>query len=110
MLDVKLDESNGLDLLQEIRNAFNDISIILCTAHDAFKYDTKISAANHFMIKSSDLSRLKHMVQLTMQVGEKSHGEGLELAISQDRVPTNILTATTNEEVSHGDELQDCHS
>lgn len=66
VLDVKRQGSIGLDILQEIRTSFNDILIILCTAHDAFKYDAKISAANYFMIKSSDLRRLRRKVRSAM--------------------------------------------
>jgi DNA-binding response OmpR family regulator len=66
VLDVKRNGSNGLDILQEIRTSFNDILIILCTAHDAFRYDAKISAANYFMIKSSDLRRLRRKVRSAM--------------------------------------------
>jgi DNA-binding NtrC family response regulator len=66
VMDVKRNGSNGLDILQEIRTSFNDILIILCTAHDAFRYDAKISAANYFMIKSSDLRRLRRKVRSAM--------------------------------------------
>jgi CheY-like chemotaxis protein len=75
VLDVKRNGSNGLDILQEIRTAFSDIPIILCTAYDALRYDAKIAAANYFMIKSWDLSRLKHAVGLAMEAGEKTNGE-----------------------------------
>jgi len=66
VMDVKRNGSSGLDILQEIRTSFNDIPIILCTAHDALKSDPKIAAANYFMIKSSDLRRLKRTVRLEL--------------------------------------------
>jgi DNA-binding NtrC family response regulator len=88
VMDVKRNGSSGLDILQEIRTSFNDILIILCTAYDALKYDAKIFAANYFMIKSSDLHRLKRTVRLAMETRETAHGERLELAIRQDCAPT----------------------
>jgi DNA-binding NtrC family response regulator len=66
VLDVKRNGSNSLDILQEIRTFFNGLPIILCTAYDVFKYDAKIAAANYFMIKSSDLRRLRRKVRSAM--------------------------------------------
>jgi DNA-binding NtrC family response regulator len=94
VMDVKRNGSSGLDILQEIRTAFNEIPIILCTAHDALKYDTKIASANHFMIKSSDLSRLKRTVRLAIEAREKAHGERLELAIRREHAPADIISAS----------------
>jgi len=66
VLDVKRNGSSGLDILQKIRASFKDIPVILCTSYDAFKYDAKIAAANHFMIKSPDLRRLKGRIRLEL--------------------------------------------
>lgn len=88
VLDVKRNGSNGLNILEEIRTFFNDIPIILCTAHDALKYEAKIAAANYFMIKSSDLRRLKRMVGLAMEVRQQRSVEKHTLPIGQDRIPT----------------------
>jgi len=66
VFDVEKISSGGLGILEEIRNCFKDIPIILCTAYDSLRYDTKIDTANHFMVKSSDLRRLKRMVRLEL--------------------------------------------
>jgi DNA-binding response OmpR family regulator len=34
ILDIKIPGYNGLDILQEIRNKFYNMSVILCTAYD----------------------------------------------------------------------------
>ena len=34
VLDVKMVDYNGLDLLQDIRNKYYDLPVILCTAYD----------------------------------------------------------------------------
>lgn len=59
VLDIKMVDYNGLDLLQDIRNKFYDLPVILCTAYDTFKEDMKSIAADHYVIKSFDLTELK---------------------------------------------------
>ncbi|MDR0356696.1 MAG: response regulator [Deltaproteobacteria bacterium] len=58
-LDIKMVDHNGLDLLQDIRNKFYDLPVILCSAYDTFKDDMKSIAADHYVVKSFDLSELK---------------------------------------------------
>ena len=38
ILDIRLVDYDGLELLQEIRNRFYDLPVILCTAYDTYKY------------------------------------------------------------------------
>lgn len=59
VLDIKMEDYNGLDLLQDIRNKYYDLPVILCSAYDTFKDDIKSIAADHYVIKSFDLSELK---------------------------------------------------
>lgn len=59
VLDIKMVDYNGLDILQDIRNKFYDLPVILCSAYDTFKDDMKSIAADHYVIKSFDLSELK---------------------------------------------------
>ena len=59
VLDIRLVDYDGLELLQEIRKRYYDLPVILCTAYDTFKYDEKAAAADSYIIKSFDLSELK---------------------------------------------------
>ena len=59
ILDIKMQDYNGLDLLQDIRNQYYDLPVILCSAYDTFKDDMKSIAADHYVIKSFDLTELK---------------------------------------------------
>jgi len=59
ILDIRLVDYDGLELLQEIRKRYYDLPVILCTAYDTFKYDEKAAAADSYIIKSFDLSELK---------------------------------------------------
>ncbi|MDR2386588.1 MAG: response regulator [Deltaproteobacteria bacterium] len=62
-LDIKMVDYNGLDLLQDIRNKFYDLPVILCSAYDTFKDDMKSIAADHYVVKSFDLSELKEKIK-----------------------------------------------
>src|SRR4030042_1165839 len=59
LLDVKLRSRSGLDLLQDIRNAFQRIPVILTTAYPAFEVDPKSVAADAYVTTRSDLRKRK---------------------------------------------------
>ena len=59
VLDIRMDDCDGLDLLQEIRLAYPDLPIILNTAYDSYREDVKSIAADDYVVKSYDLSELK---------------------------------------------------
>ncbi|MBW2109083.1 MAG: response regulator, partial [Deltaproteobacteria bacterium] len=58
-LDIRMEDCDGLDLLQEIRNAHSDLPVILNTAYDSYREDVKSVAADYYVVKSYDLSELK---------------------------------------------------
>jgi DNA-binding NtrC family response regulator len=67
VLDIRLVDYDGLELLQEIRNEHHDLPVILCTAYDTYKYDQKSIAADYYVIKSFDLSQLKIAIQRAIE-------------------------------------------
>ena len=67
ILDIKLADHDGLDLLQEIRNTYYDLPVILCSAYEVFKKDLKAIAANAYIVKSSDLTQLKKAVRRALE-------------------------------------------
>jgi len=67
VLDIKMVDYDGLDLLQEIRNKFYNMPVILCTAYDTFKEDIKSIAADFYVIKSFDLTELKKKVATALE-------------------------------------------
>lgn len=76
VLDIKMVDYNGLDLLQDIRNKYFDLPVILCTAYDAFKEDIKSVAADYYVVKSFDLTELKEKIAKALEsqgVKKKSH-------------------------------------
>jgi len=68
VLDIRLGDGwDGLDLLQDIKNRFFDLPVILCTAYDTFKYDPRSVAADHYVVKSDNLSGLKDKIIRTVE-------------------------------------------
>jgi len=63
ILDIKLLQWDGLELLREIRNRFYDLPVILCTAYDTFKEDDRSICADYYVVKSYDLSELKTKIR-----------------------------------------------
>ena len=76
VLDIKMVDYNGLDLLQDIRNKFVDLPVILCTAYDTFKEDMKSIAADFYVIKSFDLTELKTKIKAALDKKEPITGNG----------------------------------
>ncbi|MEW6326758.1 MAG: response regulator [Thermodesulfobacteriota bacterium] len=67
LLDIKMADYNGLDLLQDIRNKYYNLPVILCTAYDSYKGDVKSIAANSYVIKSFDLTELKKRITQALE-------------------------------------------
>ena len=67
VLDIKMVDYNGLDLLQDIRNKFYSLPVVLCTAYDTFKEDMKSIAADFYVIKSFDLTELKNKIAMALE-------------------------------------------
>ncbi|NVL90922.1 MAG: response regulator [Desulfobacterales bacterium] len=67
ILDIKMAEHDGLDLLQDIRKEFYNIPVILCSAYSSFKGDLKSIAADYYVVKSADLDELKQKVKMALE-------------------------------------------
>jgi two-component system, response regulator, stage 0 sporulation protein F len=83
VLDISLGEQSGLDVLQDIRNTYYDLPIILCTAYPDFKYDLKSIAADYYVLKSSDISDLKLKVKMAFEGLEKFDSPGADFNMEQ---------------------------
>jgi len=66
LLDIRMGQYDGLELLQHIRNAFYDTPVILSTAYSSFKYDLKSLAADYYVTKSADLQELKGKISMAL--------------------------------------------
>ncbi len=86
ILDIKMRGQNGLDLLQDIRNNYYYLPVILCSAYSVFKHDMKSITANYYVVKSADLRDLKRKVKMALDGGMlQQPGKPLNKAYSQER-------------------------
>ncbi len=69
VLDIKMKDYNGLDLLQQIRKRYYDLPVILNSAYSSFKVDLKAVAADYYVVKSSDLTQLKEKLRVALEAG-----------------------------------------
>jgi DNA-binding response OmpR family regulator len=67
VLDIKMREYSGLDLLQQIRRQHYDMPVILNSAYSSFKVDLKAVAADYYVVKSSDLTELKEKLRVALE-------------------------------------------
>jgi len=59
VLDVRLDECDAFEFLEEIREKRASLPIILYTAYDSYRNDARYTAADYYVLKSFDLTGLK---------------------------------------------------
>ncbi len=71
VLDVRLGQHDGLDLLQDIRNTRYNLPVILCTAYPVYKYDLKSIAADYYVIKNSNLEELKLKIKMALESNDQ---------------------------------------
>jgi DNA-binding response OmpR family regulator len=67
VLDIKMADMSGLDVLQAVRSEFYDLPVILCSAYGSFKGDAKSIAADYYVVKSSDLTDLKKKIRIALE-------------------------------------------
>ena len=86
VLDIKLVEWDGLDLLLDIRDRYYNLPVILCTAYDTFKEDPRSIAADYYVIKSFDLTELKTKIKRAIDTCLPIH-----MAETQNGVPSDTI-------------------
>jgi len=63
ILDIKMPDINGLDILQQIRTMFRDLPVILSSAYPEYQQNLTTWASDAYVVKSSNLSNLKATVK-----------------------------------------------
>jgi DNA-binding NtrC family response regulator len=63
VLDIKLKNESGLDLLQKIVKERHEMPVILCTAFSCYKDDFSAWLADGYVVKSSDMTELKDEIK-----------------------------------------------
>jgi DNA-binding NtrC family response regulator len=67
ILDIKMADCNGLEILLDIRNHFCDLPVILATAYYTLETDMKSIAADFCVLKSFDLTELKGKIAMALE-------------------------------------------
>jgi len=67
VLDVKLKNESGLDLLQKMVKERHDMPVILCTAFSCYKDDFSTWLADGYVVKSSDPQELKDEIKRLLE-------------------------------------------
>lgn len=63
VLDIKLKNESGLDLLQKIVRERQNLPVILCSAFSCYKDDFSAWLADGYVVKSSNLKELKDEIR-----------------------------------------------
>jgi two-component SAPR family response regulator len=63
VLDIKLKNESGLELLQQIVKDRHEMPVILCTAFSCYKDDFSAWLADGYVVKSSDPQELKDEIK-----------------------------------------------
>jgi len=67
VLDVKLKNESGLDLLQTIVKERHNIPVIICSAFSCYKDDFSAWLADGYVVKSGDLTELKEEIKRVLE-------------------------------------------
>lgn len=62
VLDIKLKNESGIELLQRIVKERHDMPVVLCSAFSCYKDDFSAWLADSYVVKSGDLSELKEEI------------------------------------------------
>ena len=62
VLDIKLKNESGIELLQQLVKDRHDMPVILCSAFSCYKDDFSAWLADGYIVKSGDLSELKQEI------------------------------------------------
>ena len=66
VLDIRLRDYDGLDLLKNIKKNFYKMPVGICTAYDTYNYDMNSIDADFYVVRSSDLTELKNNILKTL--------------------------------------------
>ena len=74
VLDIKLKNESGIELLQRIVKERHTLPVILCTAFSCYKDDFSAWLADGYVVKSSDMQELKDEIKRVLAKRQKGTG------------------------------------
>jgi len=76
VLDIKLKNESGIELLQRIVKERHNLPVILCTAFSCYKDDFSAWLADGYVVKSSDMQELKDEIKRVLAKRQKAAAAG----------------------------------
>ena len=76
VLDIKLKNESGIELLQRIVKERHTLPVILCTAFSCYKDDFSAWLADGYVVKSSDMTELKDEIKRVLAKRQKTANAG----------------------------------
>ncbi len=70
VLDIRLGGWDGLELLGKIRSSCGELPVVLCSAYDVYRGDSKAQEADFYVVKNFDPSELKIAVRKVIDGGD----------------------------------------
>jgi len=67
VLDIKLKNESGIELLQKLVKERHDMPVILCSAFSCYKDDFSAWLADGYIVKSGNLDELKHEIARVLE-------------------------------------------
>lgn len=72
VLDIKLKNESGIELLQRIVKERQPLPVILCSAFSCYKDDFSAWLADGYVVKSSDMQELKDEIRRVLTKKQKA--------------------------------------
>lgn len=70
-IDIKMPDMDGIELLQRIREIDKNIPVIMLTAYGEYSQDFTTWAADKYVVKSSDLTKIKNEIRNLLKEKEE---------------------------------------
>lgn len=77
LLDIKLKNESGIELLQKIVKDRHDMPVILCSAFSSYKDDFSAWLADSYVVKSGDLTELKEEIKRVLEKKAQRRAAGI---------------------------------
>lgn len=62
-LDIKMPGLDGIQFLNQLKEKYEDLPVILCSAYGSHKQDFRVWSSDAYVVKSADLRELKLMIR-----------------------------------------------
>lgn len=69
LLEARLDDYDGFELLHDFRNTYYNLPVILYSSYPTLRYDPRSIAADYYVDKKPDIRELKNKIRMAIETG-----------------------------------------